>query len=328
MCLPSIMPPSHNPKLFTQPHSSLPHFLLLLLLLLTTPNSLTTNALTTYNDGQPHIIQTTLDDAIHLRSSSALTLPRGEYQIRAPTGTEAAIRLYMSSALNATGGQIIGCDATSDDAGTEAGAGVIVGSASRAEFHSGTTVRAGNHVGRDNRSRHSPSDDGDNDAATAAIIDSLRIPRADLNSITGQGGDAVVGQYFGSTITIHGGNFLAGRGSASDGRSLHVAYDARADVFGGDYRGSWLARDRGVIVAYGCLSRVGDRLVGKLEDGTPLDVQVVERDGGVVIASLSEGDECKDDDSGPKSSGEELRFLRILGGSLYLFVIIAFYILG
>lgn len=217
----------------------------------------------------------------------------------------------MSSTLNATGGEIIGCDASpsssSDGLGTEAGAGVIVGSASRAEFYSGATIRAGNHFGYDEN--FSFSSDGRILNVTATVIDSLQVPHTNPKSIsiTGKGGDAIIGQYFGSTITIHGGSFVAGRGSASDGHSLHLAYDARADVYGGDYHGSWLARDRGVIVAFGCLSRVGDRLVGKLQDGTPLDVQVVERDGGVVIASLPEGDRCKDD-SGSKSSGEKLRF--------------------
>jgi len=303
------MPRSQKPTLF-KTSSSLPR-LALPFLLLTTPNSLTTTALTTYDDGQSHTIQSTLDDVIHLRSSSALILPSGQYQIRAPAGSESTIRLFMSSTLNATGGEIIGCDAfpssSSDDSGTEAGAGVIVGSASRAEFYSGATVRAGNHFGYD--AIFSFSSDGRLQNVTDTVVGSLQVPHTNpkSNSITGKGGDAIIGQYFGSTITIHGGNFIAGRGSASDGHSLHLAYDARADVYGGDYHGSWLAKERGVIVAYGCLSRVGDRLVGKLEDWTPLDVQVVEKDGGVVIASLLEGDRCKDD-SGSKSSGEKLRF--------------------
>ena len=63
-----------------------------------------------YNDGQTHIQSTSLNEAISLRSSSTLTLPSGDYTIRSPSGNDSAIRLYMSSNLNATGGDIIGGD--------------------------------------------------------------------------------------------------------------------------------------------------------------------------------------------------------------------------
>ena len=84
-------------------------------------------------------------------------------------------------------------------------------------------------------------------------------------------------------MTIHGGNFLAGRGSVRDGHSLRASYDgAEIHVRGGTYYGSWMAQSGGAIVAYGCLSRIGTRLVGRLgEDGRhSLEVQVFEEGGG------------------------------------------------
>ena len=98
----------------------------------------------------------------------------------------------------------------------------------------------------------------------------------------GRGGDALVSQYLGSNVTIHGGNFLAGRGSVWDGHSLRAFYDgAGIHVRGGTYYGSWMAQSGGAIVAYGWLSRIGTRLVGRLgEDGRhSLEVQVFEEGG-------------------------------------------------
>ena len=114
-----------------------------ILVLGTTP--FTAEGIVLFNDGESHSIQTSMDDAISLRSSSALTLPPGDYTIRSPPGADSSIRLYMSSVLNATGGDIIGADASEDH--PAAAAGVIVGSASRAEFNDGVTVRGGSHLG-------------------------------------------------------------------------------------------------------------------------------------------------------------------------------------
>ena len=62
----------------------------------------------------------------------------------------------------------------------------------------------------------------------------------------GRGGDALVSQYLGSNVTIHGGNFLAGRGSVRDGHSLRASYDgAEIHVRGGTYYGSWMAQSGG-----------------------------------------------------------------------------------
>jgi len=93
-----------------------------------------------YSDGKSHSVNASLDDTITLRASSTLILPHGDYTIRSPSGIDSAIRLSMSSMLNATGGDIIGGDAEGD---RPPGAGVIVGSASSADFYDGVTVRGG-----------------------------------------------------------------------------------------------------------------------------------------------------------------------------------------
>ena len=80
-------------------------------------------------------------------------------------------------------------------------------------------------------------------------------------------------------VTVRGGS----RGSVRDGHSLRASYDgAEIHVRGGTYCGSWMAQSGGAIVAYGWLSRIGTRLVGRLgEDGRhSLEVQVFEEGGG------------------------------------------------
>ncbi|KAL9188831.1 hypothetical protein ACHAXT_007209 [Thalassiosira profunda] len=204
-----------------------------------------------YDDGQSHSLDgQSLDEPISLRSSSKLTLPSGDYAIRAPAGGDAAIRLYMSSFLNATGGDIMGADAA--DVHPVAGAGVIVGGASRAVFSDGATVRGGNRPGADDNS--------------------------------GGGGDAIISQYYASNVTIYGGTFLAGKGGTSDGHSLRASYEAEIYVHGGSFYGAWVASHQGSIVVTGCVSRIGTRLVGRLEDGHSLDVQTQEEAGGKITA--------------------------------------------
>lgn len=237
-----------------------------------------------YNDGKPHSIESSLNEAITLKSSSTLTLPPGDYTIRSPAGSDAAIRLHMSSALNATGGDIIGADA-SENHDAKAAAGVIVGSASRATFYDGVTVRGGSHMG-------AASDDTSN-----IMIDSSRRTNEVIISVTnkatddankGQGGDALVSQYTGTNVTIHGGNFIAGKGSMKDGHSLHASYEGQIHIHGGTYYGSWMARDNGSIIVNGCLSRIGTRLVGRLENGHSVDVQLFEEGGGKVTVNSPE----------------------------------------
>ena len=181
------------------------------------------------------------------------------------------MRLYMSSSLNMTNGEIIGGDidddSHADGKDTWIGAGVVVGSASQAEFHEGATVRGGSHVGK----------------LMTADGQLTSFEQETNNLQSGKGGDALVGLYFSSTITIRGGNFIGGRGSSSYGHSLHVAYEAQANVYGGSFQGSFLARDRGVIVVHGCVSRVGNRLVGHLDNGDSVDIELVEEGGKVIV---------------------------------------------
>ena len=251
-------------------------------IILTSGVNHTAEAVTTFADGQTHYLNTTINDTFNLKSSSSLTLPEGNYVIRAPKGSESAIRLTMSSTLNVNGGDIIGCDAAAAvgnaESTTPAGVGIIVGSASKAEFYNGATVRGGNHLGAGTLSAKLASDYFSREYLQKDPEEFYR------SNIGGIGGDALIGQYFGTKIKIHGGNFIAGRGSASDGNSLRLSYDAQAEIYGGDYKGAWLAVDGGTIAAYGCFTSVGNRLVGKFHDGTPLDVQVIERSGGSVKA--------------------------------------------
>eukprot|EP00956_Cyclotella_meneghiniana_P002887 scaffold3416_cov76-Cyclotella_meneghiniana.AAC.6 len=273
-------------SLSSHPKRSLTNLLLLSLLQLTTKS----NALVLYDDGSSHSVTDNINDAVNLRSSSALDFSGDHHTIRAPKGSESAVRLYMSSTLNMTTGEIIGGDLDDDNSDGSSssveekhslvGAGVIVGSASIAEFHKGATVRGGSHVS----------------VGDELIASDGRIPyvveevTTDLQS-NSKGGDSLIGLYFGSSIIIHGGNFIAGRGSSSYGHSLHLAYEAQANVYGGSFQGSFLARDRGVIVVHGCLSRVGNRLVGHLENGDSVDLELVEQNGGKVVVETPKFDE-------------------------------------
>jgi hypothetical protein len=251
-------------SLLARPLSNL--FLLSILLLITTK----TSALILYDDGSSHSITESINDAVNLRSGSTLLFSGEDYSIRAPQGSESAVRLYMSSTLNMTSGEIIGGDLEGGNTApvekdTLIGVGVIVGSASVADFHSGATVRGGSHVGE-----------------LVTLVDG----QVSKEVQSGKGGDALVGLYFSSTITIHGGNFIGGRGILNYGHSLHVAYEAVANVYGGSFQGSFLARDRGVIIVHGCLSRVGNRLVGHLDSGDSIDVELVEENGGQVVVQI------------------------------------------
>jgi len=237
------------------------HLLSLLILSLCTSSYCFTSATILYNDGQKHTITTNTNEAIILRTSSTLILPSGDYTIRSSSGYS-AIQLQMSSTLNATGGDIISGDASSDH--PIPGAGIIVGSASTAILYEGVTVRAGNN-------------------GVAANDNIIYYDEYDIDN-QNQGGDALISQYFGSNITIHGGKFIAGSGgSMKDGYSLHCHGEAHIYVHGGSFYGSWKVNDRGLIVVTGCVNRIGSRLVGRLQSGQSLDVQLIEENGGKVV---------------------------------------------
>ena len=237
------------------------HLLSLLILSLCTSSYHFTSATILYDDGQVHTTTTNVNESILLRTSSTLILPSGDCTIRSPSGYS-AIQLQMSSTLNATGGDIMGGDASSDH--PIPGAGVIVGSASTAIFYEGVTVRGGNN--------------GATDTSGNLIYDEYY--NFDYQN---RGGDALVSQYFGSNITIHGGKFIGGSGSKMDGYSLHCHGEAQINVHGGSFYGSWKVNDRGSIVVTGCVNRIGSRLVGRLQSGQTLDVQLVEENGGKVV---------------------------------------------
>jgi len=226
-----------------------------------------------FSDGETHSITSSIDDAVFLKSTSKLVLPEGDYAIRSPAGS-IAVRLSMSSSLNATGGDVIGGDASE---GRPAAAGVVVGSASRATFNDGVTVRGGNCPGADDARLSTDSTRRNDDGGVVAEAN------FDGGGDEGRGGDALVSQYFGSNATIHGGNFLAGKGSVRDGHSLRASYKGQIHVDGGTFYGSWMASNFGSIVVTGCLSRIGTRLVGRLQDGLSLDVQLIEEGGGEII---------------------------------------------
>eukprot|EP00804_Cyclotella_cryptica_P029286 CCRYP_011711-RA/>CCRYP_011711-RA protein AED:0.04 eAED:0.04 QI:0/-1/0/1/-1/0/1/0/198 len=188
-----------------------------------------------------------------------------------------------------TAGEIFGGDLEGEGDETQGrgnltGVGVIVGSDSRAVFYDGATVRGGNHL--------------------ADALEVADAPEFSTYYHSRKGGDAVVGLYFGSLITIKGGNFIGGRGPSMNGHSLHIAYEAQ--VYGGSFQGSFLARDRGAIVLHGCLSRVGNRLLGHLEQGDRVNLQIVEETGGAVIVEAPKQIEtCSKYKK--KSSGESIR---------------------
>jgi len=133
------------------------------------------------------------------------------------------------------------------------------------------------------------------DEVTAETADTTR-----GDSAKGKGGDALVSQYIGSNVTLYGGTFISGRGGIEDGHSLHATYEAQVHVFGGTFRGSWLARDKGLIVVNGCVSRIGTRLVGRLQSGHSLDVQLIEAGGGKI--TLNTPEKCNQYRKKPASS--------------------------
>ena len=244
-----------------------------------------------YNDGQIHTITTNINEAILLRTSSTLILPSGDYTIRSPSGYS-AIQLQMSSSLNATGGDIMGGDASSDH--PIPGAGIIVGSASTAIFYEGVAVRGGNG---------------------GAASNNLVYDKYDIDN-PNRGGDALVSQYFGSNITIYGGKFISGSGSIMDGYSLHCHGEAQIHVHGGSFYGSWKVNDRGSIVITGCVNRIGSRLVGRLQSGQSLDVQLIEENGGKVV--IENREKCntykkKDTTSSASHTGMKMRICLLLG---------------
>lgn len=250
-------------------------------------------AVVLYDDGSLHSIKEAINDTVNLRSSSSLVFSNSQVVIRAPNGSESAVCLYTSSSLNMTTGEVFGGDLEGEADESQGkdnlcGVGVIVGSASKAEFRHGATVRGGNYVAES--------------MEMAANVGALQ-SSTDFHSR--KGGDAVVGLYFGSLITIKGGNFIGGRGTSLDGHSLHVAYEVHAEVYGGFFQGSFLARDRGAIVVHGCLSRVGNRLVGHLDEGDQVDLQIVEETGGeVIVEAPKHRESCSEYNS--KSSGERI----------------------
>lgn len=188
---------------------------------------------------------------------------------------------------------MIGGDASKEH--PAAAVGVIVGSASRAFFADGVSVRGGNNLGAD----HYYDDE------SSRHIEILT-KNAGGNA-KGHGGDSLTTQYLGSSVIIHGGNFIAGRGTVKDGHSLLASHEAQIHVYGGSYYGSWMARHHGSIVVNGCLSRVGTRLVGRLRSGHSLDVQVFEEGGGRII--LNTKDTCesyrKPESSSTKATGNK-----------------------
>ena len=73
---------------------------------------------------------------------------------------------------------------------------------------------------------------------------------------SGADSNAIVGQFFGSTITVYGGNFIGSQESnASNGHSLHVSFNTQSNVHVGDFHRTCITCDWGVIVAHGFFSK-------------------------------------------------------------------------
>jgi hypothetical protein len=111
---------------------------------------------------------------------------------------------------------------------------------------------------------------------------------------------------------------------------LFAAYEAEIHVRDGTYHGLWMARDRGCIHEYGCLSRTGSRLAGWLEDGSDMDVQVFEEEGKVAVIESGGPGWCDRRREGPTSSATKTTSGSILYCDYYctLFAIPLAFIVG
>lgn len=211
-----------------------------------------------YNDGGEHDLVSTINEAtyvsrgttVNLNPNITLTGPRG-YCIK--NGA-----MYVSdSFLYANGGTISGNGDTSSGGQCPSGDAVEFrdggGGTGIAEFYPGVVVRGG----------------------------------------IGNGASAIALRYAGySEVKIYGGTFMAGDPSFS--ASILKVQHGTVHVYGGEFvaqekQGNYFDWDvqgkNGIIKAYGCLGLRGDRLMGILLDGTPINVKfrVLGNDARLII---------------------------------------------
>ncbi|KAL7536608.1 hypothetical protein ACHAXR_007347 [Thalassiosira sp. AJA248-18] len=156
----------------------------------------------------------------------------------------------------------------------DAGAGVIVGGASHAVFYDGVTVRGGNHLGAD-----------------AAVDDQYFYSQQQQYQWWWWS------RWRGSNIAIHWVERYNPRWIFHSRPWQHQRWALSRprkvrginSVPGGYFYGSWfVVSDQGSIVVNGCVSRIGTRLVGRLENGHSLDVEEFEEGEGKIVVNSSE----------------------------------------
>ena len=209
--------------------------------------------ITVYNDGGTY----TIDDNSHgeevfvLSGGTNLLIKSGGV-ISAPSESEwPAIRLSVGSTLNSTGGTITGS--------TGKGGGVAI------QLNNGQSTSE--------------------TAGYAEFYEGVKVVGGDATD--GTGGDAFVVNGFGTKAIIHGGEFIGGIGTLSDGYSLKVLNSATVHLHGGAFEGDMMVEGNGMILLHGCfLMKNGTQVIGTFGDDTELDVNI-KRDGGGSIDFMS-----------------------------------------
>ena len=205
--------------------------------------------ITVYNDGGTY----TIDDDSHgeevfvISGGTNLSIKNGGV-ITAPSASDwPAIRLSVGSTLNSTGGTIIGSSGKDGGIAIQLNNGQSTSeTAGYAEFYEGVKVIGG-------------------------------------DATDGNGGDAFVVNGFGTEAIIHGGEFIGGVGTVSDGYSLKVLNSASVHIHGGEFQGDMVVEGNGAILLHGCFSmKNGTQVTGIFADETELDVNI-KRDGGGSI---------------------------------------------
>ena len=119
-------------------------------------------------------------------------------------------------------------------------------------------------------------------------------------SVVGDGDDATSTTSTTSTATIVGGNIAAG---TEPGLSLYVG-NATVNVWGGTLGSQWLVADGGTVKVYGKdLTLVGDDLKGRLCDGSPINVNLIEG-GNVELMQAPCKDAPKFDECGKQAKSK------------------------
>lgn len=215
--------------------------------------------ITIFNDGRSHVIDKNAsfgDESLIVTDKTTLVLNGGN--VTAPTNSEwPAIRLKISSKINATSGVVQGSIVSED-----------------LEYGGGEAIQL-------NNGQSSPET-----AGYGEFYDEIKV----LGGHGRIGGDALVVNGFGTEAVIYGGTFIGGSGSKDDlnGYSILVINSATVHIHGGIFIGDIKVEGDGLVLLYGCFTQNGTEISGVFGDDSELNVTI---DGDVDFKSVA-GQEC------------------------------------